>query len=66
LHAGVRQPLYSTEVQQRPRTVASMHCHQRLIQPVPDSHGRSPYGPKRTWPGQPQVKRARRLPCDHL
>src|ERR1019366_5767756 len=35
LHAGVQQPLYSTEVQQRPRTVASMHCHQRLIQPAP-------------------------------
>jgi hypothetical protein len=29
---GVRQPLYSTEVQQRARTYASKHCHQRLIQ----------------------------------
>jgi len=58
------EPLYSTEVQQRPRTVASMYCHQRLIQPAPTVTVARRICQSASGLEQAQVKRARRLPGD--
>jgi hypothetical protein len=48
----------------RPRTVASLHCHQHLIQPAPTVTVARRIGQSASGLEQAQVKRARRLPGD--